>query len=345
MEQRVMEKKDIKSFIAELIKLYPAVYGPVAKGKSVVFDRLKDAGEAKFSYTRSILPPKKYMMPQQECIMKFDMPPNPKAGSVVEFEDQVIVGVHPCDIRAIKLLDMIMKGGNPDDNYNKRREHTVIIGIDCVPDQYCYCSSVMDLRCTEGFDIFLTDLGDQVLVDVLTEKGKEIISKIETKPASSTHLKKQDELLEAKKKLFTAKFTGPAQLLPLELEGQWEAPVWEDMGKKCLSCGQCVLVCPTCYCFDVTDELALSMKKGNRVRKWDGCQLAGFAHVGSGENFREEPSARVRHRYHRKFKYHVDSHSTTFCTGCGRCWVHCPVEINLVEISNRIFKREAECKA
>ena len=68
MEQRVMEKKDVKSFIAELIKLYPAVYGPVAKGKSVVFDRLKDAGEAKFSYTRSILPPKKYLMPQQECI-------------------------------------------------------------------------------------------------------------------------------------------------------------------------------------------------------------------------------------------------------------------------------------
>ncbi len=339
-----MEKKDIKSFISELIKLYPSVYGPVSKGKGFSFQKLKDASEVKFGYVRSILPPKKYMMPQRETLMRFEVKPEPKAEAVVTYEDQVIIGVHPCDIRAIKLLDMVMQNGNADANYNKKREHTIIIGTDCTPDKYCYCSSVMELRCTEGFDLFLTDLGDHVLVDILTQKGKEIIDRVKTIPATKEYLREQDESLAAKAKQYTAKINGPVQIIPLELEGQWDAPVWEDMGKKCTSCGQCVLVCPTCYCFDVTDDTDLTLQKGERVRRWDGCQLANFALVGSGENFREEPKARVRHRYNRKFKYHVDSYSTTFCTGCGRCWVYCPVDINLVEISNRILAREAPCK-
>jgi sulfhydrogenase subunit beta (sulfur reductase) len=343
MEQRVMEKKDVKSFIAELIKLYPSVYGPVTKGKSFSFQKITDPGEVRFNYIRSILPPKKLIMPQEECLMKFTMPPEPKAESVVNYEDQVIIGVHPCDVKAIKLLDLVMANGNTDHNYMKRREHTIIVGIDCIPDDYCYCSSVMDLRCTEGFDIFLTDLGDQVLIDILTPKGKELVEKVTTAPATKDHLKKQDDSLDAKKKMFKAKINGPVQILPLELEGQWDAQVWEDMGHKCLSCGQCVIACPTCYCFDVEDKLSLDLKSGERVRKWDGCQLADFAYVGSGENFREEASGRIRHRFHRKFKYHIDSYSHTFCTGCGRCWYYCPVDINLVEISNRILAREVKC--
>lgn len=339
-----MGKKDVKSFVSKLIELYP-VYGPAAKGKHDVFKKYEDASQAKFGYTRSILPPKKYLMPQHELLVKYSLGGDPVVTPVNEYGDQIIIGVHPCDIRAISLLDMVMTGGNKDENYAKKREHTIIIGIDCVPDKYCYCSSVMDIRATEGFDLFLTDLGDEVLIDVGTEKGKQLLEKAaSTSVATKDHAAKQDKLLADKKNLFTAKINAPATMIPLSLEGQWEAPVWEDMGHKCLSCGQCVLVCPTCYCFDVQDDPDIKLTQVERSRRWDGCQLSGFASVGSGENFREEASGRIRHRYNRKFKYHVDSHSKTFCTGCGRCWEYCPVDINLVEISNRILNKEASCK-
>lgn len=344
MEQRVMGKKDVKTFISKLMELYP-VYGPAAKGKHDVFKKYDDASQAKFGYTRSILPPKKYLMPQHELLVKYSLGENPSVETVVESEDQVIIGVHPCDIRAISLLDLVMLNGNKDANYSKKREHTIIIGIDCVPDQYCYCSSVIDLKPTEGFDLFLTDLGDEVLVDVGSAKGKELLDKcISTTAASKDHASRQEKLLVDKAGQFKAKINAPASMIPLSLEGQWEAPVWKEMGEKCLSCGQCVLVCPTCYCFDVQDDPDIKLTKVERSRKWDGCQLAEFASVGSGENFREEASGRIRHRYNRKFKYHVDSLSKTFCTGCGRCWEYCPVEINLVEISNRILNKEAACK-
>jgi len=344
MEHRVMEKKDMKSFIAELMKLYSKVWAPVAKGSGYSFQVLKDPSETKFGYVRSILPPKKIIMPQQECLLKYKLNDVLEVSTITEYEDQAVIGVHPCDLRGIKLLDTIMCSNNPDDNYLKRREHTFILGIDCIPDKYCYCSSVMELKYADGFDLFMTDLGNQILLDIGSEKGQDILKKcVKTIPATKEHLKLQDESLASKGKMFTAKIAAPASLLPLSLEGQWNAPVWEDMGKKCLSCGQCVIACPTCYCFDVQDKLDLSLKNADRIRQWDGCQLAEFAAVGSGENFREHAKDRVRHRYHRKFKYHIDAFSEVFCTGCGRCWVYCPVEINLVEISNRILAKEEQC--
>ncbi|HOO97739.1 MAG TPA: 4Fe-4S dicluster domain-containing protein [Caldisericia bacterium] len=341
MEHYVFEKEKVKKLLELLIDQFDSVYAPVSKGKKFTFDRITDPSQAKFNYVRTILPPKKYLMPQKEQIVSFDLGKDvPEFKETVEAPKQVIVGVHPCDLRAVSLLDKVMLSGNTDPYYKARRENTVIIGIDGVPDEYSYETSVMDLRVTEGFDLFLTDLGDTVLVDVATPKGKEIIVKIDAKAANSEQLSKREKAIESIKQMYTAKIDTPAALIPLSLEGKWDHKVWDEMGARCLSCGQCILVCPTCYCFNVTDDLDLTMKAGVRTRQWDGCQLADFAMVGHGENFRDDAGARIRHRFHRKFKYHIDSHSQTFCTGCGRCWEYCPSDINLVDIANTITSEE-----
>ncbi|MEZ4812466.1 MAG: 4Fe-4S dicluster domain-containing protein [Caldisericia bacterium] len=190
---------------------------------------------------------------------------------------------------------------------------------------------------------FLTDLENVVLVDVATDEGMNILKSIEHEEATSEHIAMREQAIKSQKEMFKAKFDIPAKMIPLTLEGKWDHPVWEKMGKKCLSCGQCILVCPTCYCFNVTDDMALSMVEGTRTRHWDGCQLSEFTVVGHGENFRDDAGARVRHRFHRKFKYHIDSFSEIFCTGCGRCWQTCPADINLVEIANILANEEVEC--
>jgi len=343
MKQFIFQKSRVKDLLSHLIDEYGNVYAPKARGKHFVFDRITDPSQAEFGYIRTILPPKKYLMPTEEKLVIFKLEGEPSFDENIDAPKQVIAGVRPADIRAIELLDKVMSSGKPDRNYNARRENTIIIGIDGIPDEYSYESSTMDLPPKSGFDIFLTDLGNTVLADVATDAGMDIIKSIEHEPATSEHLALRDQTVASQLEMYTSKIDTPAKLIPLELEGKWDHPVWDEMGAKCLSCGQCILVCPTCYCFNITDELALSMKEGSRVRRWDGCQLSDFALVGHNENFRDDAGARVRHRFYRKFKYHIDAYSEIFCTGCGRCWETCPADINLVDIANRLSSEEVEC--
>lgn len=127
--------------------------------------------------------------------------------------------------------------------------------------------------------------------------------------------------------------------LPGIFEKSFHHEIWSKAADKCLSCGNCTNVCPTCYCFDVIDETELDITKGKkRIRVWDSCQNESFALVAGGENFREERSERLRHRFYRKFKYPVDRYGKSFCTGCGRCSRQCMAGIDLKEILNELIE-------
>ena len=111
------------------------------------------------------------------------------------------------------------------------------------------------------------------------------------------------------------------------------------MSKKCLSCGSCNLVCPTCYCFDVTDRLQLNLKDGKRFRRWDSCQLDSFAAVATGENFRTERKNRLKHRLNRKCLYETSDYGKPSCVGCGRCARACVAGIDIKEAINILAER------
>jgi formate hydrogenlyase subunit 6/NADH:ubiquinone oxidoreductase subunit I len=112
--------------------------------------------------------------------------------------------------------------------------------------------------------------------------------------------------------------------------------MWDAVGRKCFSCGSCNLVCPTCYCFNVKDEVAPDLAGGERKRTWDSCQLAEFATVAGGENFRKDRSARLRHRFFRKGKWIMERYGRLGCVGCGRCDRNCLVKINSVDIYTQL---------
>jgi len=101
------------------------------------------------------------------------------------------------------------------------------------------------------------------------------------------------------------------------------------------------MVCPTCYCFDVFDELTLDMQTGEKKRHWDSCQVAPFTEVAGAEIFRKETSSRVRHRIYRKFKYITDHYGRPFCVGCGRCIRACPAKISISEVVNDLARKAA----
>ena len=115
--------------------------------------------------------------------------------------------------------------------------------------------------------------------------------------------------------------------LPGLLRGAFDNPIWAEKAQKCLSCGSCNLVCPTCYCFDVKDEVDISLKSAERYRVWDGCLMEDFAKVAGDENFREDRLQRYRHRFYRKGMYLFDKYGLIACVGCGRCASACLSDI------------------
>jgi NAD(P)H-flavin reductase len=135
------------------------------------------------------------------------------------------------------------------------------------------------------------------------------------------------------------KFDFPTELIPELLSKFYgESGFWEKHSEKCLACGSCVLVCPTCYCFDVKEQADLSLEYGERIRTWDGCLLEDFAKIASGENFRPTRPTRYRHRYFKKGKYLFDRFGFISCVGCGRCSSNCLPDIaNPVNLFNDMY--------
>ena len=123
------------------------------------------------------------------------------------------------------------------------------------------------------------------------------------------------------------------ELSPL-MSQSYDSPLWDELAEICLACGQCTLVCPTCFCFNVYDEVELNLQDGERRRRWDSCQLDEFARVAGGENFREHQAARLRHRFMRKGRYLMEKYDELGCTGCGRCARSCLVDISPVDVFN-----------
>ncbi|MBI3753868.1 MAG: 4Fe-4S dicluster domain-containing protein [Deltaproteobacteria bacterium] len=338
MNYRFLSKKGVASFVTGLLKEF-RVYGPVKKDGFPMYGEITSPDELHLLHTPTHLSPKHYLFPQRETLLRFKNGENHSIEPTVEAHDQALFGVHSCDIHAIRLMDMVFAYGTPDVNYLKRREKTVIIGIDCLPDKHCFCKSVNTMTVDSGFDLFLHDIGSGFVVEIGTRKGNDLLYKhAKTKKATAGERAKMAEFKNKKAELFITKINAEASTLPLLYSGSYFSPVWEKIGKICYGCGSCNNVCPTCYCFDVRDDVTLNLTEGGRYRVWDGCTLEDFAKVAGGHNFRKTRAERLRHRFNRKFQYQVDKFGGLFCVGCGRCIRTCLVNINIAEVTNELIE-------
>ena len=333
MQNRVISKKDLSAFVDDLIKTKAAgeVIGIKAKDSKFNFGPLKGASDLRLDYDVSLLPPKKYFFPQVETVLKYEAGNTPKVEPVVEEKTMCLVGVHPFDIRALQLLDAVYGGNNPDPNYFLKRNNSTIIGVDCLnPIPKSFAASMGTATTEEGFDLMLTDIGGEYFVTVGTNKGDSLIKKhAKSREGTSTDQEKRDKVRKDALKKYKVSLNMKPDEIPALLDAKWESGIFKDKATTCFSCGSCVMVCPTCVCFDVQDDMALSLKGGERYRRWDACMLGEFAKVASGENFREHKEQRFRHRMYRKGKYLLERYKFLGCVGCGRCGTACLAEIAL----------------
>ncbi|MEA2007767.1 MAG: 4Fe-4S dicluster domain-containing protein [Chloroflexota bacterium] len=338
MSLKVLEKGAIAPLVEALMGDY-RVIGPQAKGSKFAFETVTDPDNLRLDYDTTILPPKKVLQPPQERLASFTLQEDPQVEATVDAEPTVLFGVHTCDLQAIKLLDKVFAEDYPDTHYLTRRKQTLIVSLECLKpcDEHSFCKDMGTLTAKDGYDIHLTELGSSYLVDVATEAGEELITNYANSHNATDNDKRQlSETLSAKLPHFTSQLDFEVAELPAMLTAAFNHPIWEEMGSRCLSCGSCTNVCPTCYCFNVFDEVNMLLTKGTRLRQWDSCQLDEFAAVAGGENFREDRAARQRHRLMRKGKYIYEKFDELGCVGCGRCIRTCTAKISIVESFNTI---------
>jgi len=292
-----------------------------------------------FGYQNTRLSPKSLVYPQSERMFQYTLDKDdPDANTLKEakkdFSPQAIVGIRPCDAHAFQLVKLNFD--NPeykDPWWVKRFESTTLVGLGCnEPCATCFCTSVgggpFDER---GLDVLLYDLGDTFLARTLTDKGEALLNSMNGgEQASSKSLEEADALS------LKAEGDMPAAL-PMDslkekvLNELFDAPFWEEVAFRCLNCGTCTFLCPTCWCFDIQDEI--QGKQGDRLRNWDSCMFPLFTLHGSGHNPRDKKVQRVRQRFLHKLKYYVDKYNNGVqCSGCGRCVRYCPVNIDIREV-------------
>jgi sulfhydrogenase subunit beta (sulfur reductase) len=320
-----LASEKVSDLVRHLSKNY-TVIAPVAKGPAFVFAEVEDPAVVALDYNTTILPPKKFFMPAKEELLNFNRSTGDATVPQAQSAPKVLLGVHSYDMQGILRLDELMKDGNPDKAYIARRQNTLFIGVAFTPDEYHFSESVgIGIFDMEGFDAFLTPAAGGYILKTLTPEGEKLLKGFSGAPVA------------AKPKaagVFQKKIMPDLARIPSILDKAYGGAVWKNNGDKCLSCGSCNLVCPTCYCFDVRDEVNLDMTTGCRSRLWDACQTAPFAEVAGGENFRHKRESRVRHRAYRKFRYLSDKYPKPFCVGCGRCNRACTAKISIVEMIN-----------
>ena len=335
MSIRKFSKEEFAGFVDSLIASQKVV-GVRAKGDKFDFGPIASAGELRLDYDVTIQPPKKYVLPPVETLMTYEV--GGAYSSQYDCEEFTLLGVHPYDMIAINQMDELFRQDNYDSHYFARRNNITIIASDVVtPSENVFASSMGTATVKTGFDVLVTDIGTGYVAEAATEKGEALIAK--AAPADDDDLKRRDKIQHRNTKgLNKHELNCDASYLPKLLDRAYEHPVWEEMAATCFACGSCNQVCPTCYCFNVQDDVDWDLKSGRRDRCWDGCMLDGFTKVAGDHEFRKDRAHRFRHRLYRKAKY-VPARigGQIACVGCGRCVGACLPDIaNPVAVYNRL---------
>lgn len=307
----------------------------VKKEDRNLYDYIAHSNEICLEYQPTILSPKKFFFPQEEVILEYTA--DGQLNAKIEANPLVLFGIRPCDLNGFKIMSEAFADDHGDPNYLAKLEQTVVIGIDCkkICDKDAFCFKVGSQNANSSFDIMLYELDNNYAIEIATTKGQQFIDKYMTATKAQGN---EFAIFQAQKNAAFGQekpFNNLDQL-PDVFEKNTHHPIWNQEGSRCLSCGSCVMVCPTCYCFDVKDEWQLNLKKGERIRKWDACMLSSFATISSGENFRHNATTRLHHRINRKFNFLMKKHGQPVCVGCGRCFQACLAKISPRKIAETI---------
>ena len=338
MQTLRLDASKLPEFLNGLLEWGP-VWAPVETAPGVFnLQPLEDVTQARPDALRTVIPFKKLLLPPSFTMMtgEFAEVGNVETATVEnERGPQVFFGAHACDVHALKILDLLYLSNYIDPYYAVNREKLLVVAYGCWPDDKCFCDSLDTSNVDDGFDLALTPLEGRFLVTVATSRGDDVVRASDGlfTPASPDDIRAYLARLRDRKKAFRLKLD--VADLPYILEMKKEDPVWDELARKCLCCGSCSMVCPTCSCFNVVDRIDED-GGASRTRTWDSCLYRDYAVVAGGHNFRADRGDRVRTRYYHKQEAFVREFGMPSCVGCGRCIENCPTGIDVVEVFRHV---------
>jgi len=344
---RTITKQNFKKMIESLME-ENEVIGPKSRDRDIEgnkiyrFLKLNSFDELEMDYTRSYLSPKNYFLPFKEDLVTYSLQGKGWEQEIhYTIHPRVIVGMRACDINALLKLDQVMlKSAYPNPYYFARRKNTLIIGLDHEPLEDCFCKSMNSDTAFHGFDMFLTDIGDKYFTAINSDTAFIILNRFDAEEITD-----EDQLLfKAEKKKIELKFKTQVNvtILPELMDLEFESEIWKKWGDKCLSCGTCAMVCPTCYCYGMEEDIDLSITKAVKRRFLYSCNLLDFATVAGGHNFRPDAGVRLKYRYYHQFRGFVEAFDQSLCVGCNRCGNACLAGINPKAVIDDLIETETK---
>jgi sulfhydrogenase subunit beta (sulfur reductase) len=250
------------------------------------------------------------------------------------------IGVRPCELNAILIQDKVFNNaGYADSHYASVRKNAFFVAVNCTePGGTCFCDSMgTGPKATVGYDIVLTEVlaeGKHYFVaESGSEKGQEVLAELRPQPATNEDTEAVNNAIECARHAM-GRVMDTADIKQL-LYDNFDHPHWDDVAKRCLSCANCTLVCPTCFCSTTEDAADLTGTYAERWRKWDSCFAMSFSYIHGG-SVRQSVKSRYRQWMTHKLASWIDQFGTSGCVGCGRCITWCPVGIDITQESQAI---------
>ena len=336
---RFVTADGLPAFLAHLSKS-ARVLAPVEKPgnkTAVVFEPWKEGKP--FTLAKATVPAKEAVLPQCEVLVRYSKTKDPNdpgkctmtLDDTPQAEPTVVFGSRPCDARGYVTLDRpYLHGPFADPYYKARRDQLTVITLTCPSGcSTCFCHWVGGGPTSpEGSDVLMTEVEGGYVLQAMTDKGAALLE-------GSSLADGADRFAdaEAARKAAWASLDKAPSLAeaPAKVAARFEdVEFWQQETDRCLSCGACTYFCPTCYCFNITDEGdGLNGREGRRLRTWDNCMSPLFTREASGHNPRTAKARRMRNRVSHKFATYPENWGAFSCNGCGRCVSNCPVHLDI----------------
>jgi ferredoxin len=317
----MLKESDLGNLITGARSAGYTVYAPQKREGKVYLEEIDDAGALEIGHVVTVNGTKDILLPRCEALANFQMGDVSVDSVEGPSAKRILFATRPCDAAALVILDAILLDPVRDSRYARNREETTVVTVACSrADSACFCTSMgYGPHDETGSDVILIPSGGSYIVRGLTDRGKALLSELGIAADDGGEPDAPPELAR----------TVNTEGIKEWLDENFESEKWNDASINCISCGTCYYLCPTCHCFDITDEAGIA--RGRRYRIWDCCSFADFTKM-AGHQPRVGRHARYRQRIMHKFKYTVDNVNLTACVGDGRCIRHCPVGVDIGEI-------------
>jgi len=348
MKARIVSSEDVLKIVDLLRREYEVIAPFCGRDQDTFYDVVTDQNrdQIQLHLHNPLYPPKRYVLPHIErmFLIRSQEDGNYKVQPTWDDTPRAIFGIRSCDLAGIGHVDRFYLGRKFIDPYYLRRRRNLFLvnmvctepGVDITPNCFCLCTDTGPAA-REGFDLQLMDLGDVYLVVAGSKKGEAFLENPLFRKGGPEHLQRRREILERVRHSFqrqtTSWFSATVRYIS---QGKVLEKTWEEIGRRCLECGACSYVCPTCTCFTVNDR-RIEPGQTERIRLWDSCALQGFTRMAGGFNPRKAVHDRRNRRFFHKLVYYfIQEELSLGCVGCGRCEIVCHGDIGMPSVVEMI---------